>query len=251
MGGRTKASANMPVEISSRAHIKAVFFDAAGTLIKTVRKVGESYAEIAAKHGIDVSPGELNGRFHVAFHGAAPLAFPNVENSAIEALEHAWWKTLVRKVFEPWQPFEKFDEFFDELFGYFSRPQAWSLFPEVPDTLAALKDRGVTLAVISNFDSRLIGILDGLDARSWFEEIYVSSRVGHAKPDRRIFEAALHRHGLAAANAAHVGDSEENDLRGANAAGLRGILIDRAPSGASNGERRIADLRDVLKHLTD
>jgi putative hydrolase of the HAD superfamily len=241
----------MQFEISRETKIKAVFFDAAGTLIRTVRKVGESYAEIAAKHGINVSPAELNGRFHVAFNGASPLAFPKVAGSAIEALEHAWWKTLVRKVFEPWQPVENFDEFFDELFVYFSRPQAWSLFPEVLETLSALKERGVMLAVISNFDSRLIKILDGLGASNWFEEIYVSSRIGHAKPDRRIFEAALRQHGLAAENAAHVGDSEKNDLRGANAAGLRGILIDRASSEPSNGERRIADLRELLNHLRD
>ena len=241
----------MRPDSSGETTIKAVFFDAAGTLIKTVRKVGESYAAIAAKHGLEISPSELNGRFHIAFHGAAPLAFPHSESAAIDVLERQWWKTLVRKVFEPWEPFQRFDVFFDELFDYFSQPQAWSLFPEVSETVSALKDRRMALAVISNFDSRLIRILDGLGASAWFDEIYVSSRVGHAKPDRRIFEAALRRYGLAAANAAHVGDSEENDLRGADAAGLRGILIDRAGSGASNNGRRIADLREILRHLDD
>lgn len=228
--------------------IKAVFFDAAGTLIKPVRKVGESYSVIAAKHGVDVSAQEVNGRFHVTFGRAAPLAFPNAESSSIDRLERDWWRTLVRQVFEPWEPFERFDAFFDELFDYFSRPQAWSLFPEVLDTLTALKSRGMTLAVISNFDSRLITILNGLGASPWFEEIYVSSRVGHAKPDRRIFELALRNHGLNADNAAHVGDSEENDWRGANAAGLKGLLVDRGQS-PSRADGRISDLQQILDHL--
>lgn len=230
--------------------ITAVFFDAAGTLIKPVRKVGESYALVAAKHGVNVSPAQLNSRFHVAFDGAPPLAFPNAERSTIDSLERAWWKKLVRIVFEPWEPFEKFDAFFDELFDYFSQPQAWALFPEAVETLAALKQRGITLAVISNFDSRLINILIGLNADHWFEEIYVSSRVGHAKPDRRIFELALRNHGLNAKSAAHVGDSEENDWRGAKAAGLKGLLVDRSQT-PSRAEGRISDLQQILDHLED
>jgi putative hydrolase of the HAD superfamily len=229
--------------------IKAVFFDAAGTLIKPVRKVGESYAVIAAKHGVRVSPAELNGRFHVSFDGATPLAFPNAESSTIDALERKWWGKLVRKVFEPWEPFGQFDAFFDELFDYFSQPQAWTLFPDVVETLAALKQRGIILAVISNFDSRLINILNGLGTSEWLEEIYVSSRVGHAKPDRRIFETALRQHNLNAVNAAHIGDSEENDLRGANNAGLKGFLVDR--DAPSNDGTRIASLNEILQHLDD
>ncbi|MBM4261133.1 MAG: HAD-IA family hydrolase [Deltaproteobacteria bacterium] len=228
--------------------IKVVFFDAAGTLIKPVRKVGESYAVTAAKYGVQVAPAELNGRFQVTFGRAAPLAFPNADHSTIDQLERDWWKTLVRQVFEPWEPFERFDDFFDDLFDYFSQPQAWTLFPEVLETLSALKRRGMTLAVISNFDSRLIKILHGLDTTEWFEEIYVSSRVGYAKPDRRIFELALRNHGLNAENAAHVGDSEENDWRGANAAGLKGLLVDRSQN-PSRAEGRISDLQQILEHL--
>ena len=230
--------------------IQAVFFDAAGTLIKTVRKVGESYAAIAAKHGVNVSPAELNGRFHLTFGGAVPLAFPGADPSAIDALERRWWKTLVRRVFEPWEPFEQFDNFFDELFDYFSQPQAWTLFPEVLETLGALKERGLILDVISNFDSRLIRILHGLGAAEWFTEIIVSSRVGHAKPDRRIFQVALRKHGLVPAHAAHVGDSEENDLRGAKAAGLRGFLVDRGAESSSPAQGRIVDLKEILHLLT-
>ena len=229
--------------------IKAVFFDAAGTLIKPVRKVGESYATIAAKHDVQISPAELNGRFHVSFDGAAPLAFPGADPATIDTLERQWWKKLVRKVFEPWEPFKQFEPFFDELFDYFSQPHAWTLFPEVLETLATLKERGMALAVISNFDSRLIRILNGLGVAECFEEIIVSSRVGHAKPDRRIFEMALRQHGLAAANAAHVGDSEANDLRGARDAGLRGFLIDR--SVPSSDGARINSLKEMLHRLDD
>jgi putative hydrolase of the HAD superfamily len=231
--------------------IKAVFFDAAGTLIKPAKRVGESYAAIAAKHGKDVLASDVAERFRVCFDLAPRLAFPGVTESSLGALERDWWKQLVGRVFEPWTPFEKFDECFAELFAYFAEPGAWSLYPEVPETLSMLKERCLILGVISNFDSRLVRVLNGLGAGSSFEEIFVSSRVGYAKPDPRIFHAALHRHGLNPENAIHVGDSQTNDLHGANNAGLRGVLIDRG-NGTSPADRdRVTSLKAIVSMLDD
>jgi len=227
--------------------IKAIFFDAAGTLMKPNRSVGESYARFAAKYGVTVTPSELSGRFRVCFGQAPKLAFPGASSGTVLALERDWWRRLVGQVFEPWRPFEKFDEFFDELFAYFAEPGTWSLYPEVIDTLAALKQRGLHLSVISNFDSRLVPILDGLGVGPFFEQIFVSSRIGYAKPDPQIFQAALKHHGLKPEQSLHVGDSEVNDLHGACNAGLRGILVDRRErADASAGGERMTSLRSIL-----
>ena len=238
----------MRFEIPSEARTKAVYFDAAGTLIKPARRVGESYAAIAEKYGKTVTPSDLFARFRVCFEGAPRLAFPSAAADEIDRLERDWWRKLVTNVFEPFGPFDHFDDYFAELFDYFAEPNAWALFPEVLDTLAALKDRGVTLAVISNFDSRLVKILDGLGIGPWFADVFVSSRVGYAKPDRRIFDAALSRHGLLAEAAIHVGDSEANDLHGARNAGLKALLIDRKPASAASSDR-LMSLRQVVGHL--
>ena len=229
--------------------IQAVFFDAAGTLMKPVRSVGESYASLAARHGKQVAPTEIMARFRACFETAPRLAFPDAAAQDIEALERQWWKHLVTQVFEPWGRFEKFDAYFAELFDYFAQPTAWALYPEVAETLAALKQRGLILDVISNFDSRLVRIIDGLGAGAHFENIFVSSRIGYAKPDRRIFDAALRHHGLAAAQALHVGDSEIHDLDGARRAGLKGVLIDRRRN--SDAPDSIDNLRSILALLDD
>ena len=238
----------MESEFPSNARIKAVYFDAAGTLIKPARRVGESYAAIAEKYGKTVTPNDLFARFRVSFDGAPRLAFPDATADQIDQLERDWWRKLVGQVFAPFGRFDNFDDYFAELFDYFAEPGAWALFPEVLDTLAALKQRGVTLAVISNFDSRLVGILDGLGAGSWFADVFVSSRVGYAKPDRRIFEVALSRHGLLAQAAIHVGDSETNDLHGARSAGLKALLIDRKPANTASSDR-LMSLRQIVAHL--
>ena len=231
--------------------IKAVFFDAAGTLIKPARSVGESYAAIAAKHGKEVSSTNITERFRTCFNAAPRLAFPGATEDTVAALERDWWKSLVAQVFEPWSPFVRFEEYFAELFAYFASPNAWTLYPEVLETLTSLKERDLILDVISNFDSRLVRILDGLGAGAQFENIFVSSRVGYAKPDGRIFNAALSCHGLAPAQALHVGDSEINDLSGANQAGLKGILVERGKTSAAPASDRINSLRSILALLDD
>jgi len=231
--------------------IKAVFFDAAGTLIKPARSVGESYAAIAAKHGKEVSSTNITERFRTCFDAAPRLAFPSATEDTVAALERDWWKSLVAQVFEPWSPFVRFEEYFAELFAYFASPNAWTLYPEVLETLTSLKERDLVLDVISNFDSRLVRILDGLGAGAQFENIFVSSRVGYAKPDGRIFNAALSCHGLAPAQALHVGDSEINDLSGANQAGIKGILVERGKTSAAPASDRINSLRSILALLDD
>ena len=231
--------------------IKAIFFDAAGTLIKPARRVGETYAVLAQKYGVEPSAAEITERFRLCFHSAPPLAFPGTPATRIEDLERAWWKELVRRVFEPWDGFQRFDNYFAELFAYFAQPDAWALYPEVAETLPVLERRGLVLGVISNFDSRLIGILQGLGAAHWFEHIFVSSRVGYAKPDRQIFHTALERHSLEAGDALHVGDSEEKDLLGANRAGLKGVLVERNGAGNSNLSPRITSLKSIPSLLDE
>ena len=240
------ASLQLETVFQTGMTIKAIFFDAAGTLMKPSRSVGESYAAFAAKYGVNVTPSELSRRFRVCFGEAPRLAFPGASPETVAELERDWWKRVVAQVFAPWPPFEKFDDFFDELFGYFADPGAWSLYPEVPDTLAALQHRRLCSSVISNFDSRLVQILDGLGIGRFFDRVFVSSRTGYAKPDPQIFHLALKHHGLAPEQSLHVGDSELNDLQGATRAGLRGLLVDRRTAVDPSDHQRVSTLRSIL-----
>ena len=230
-------------------NIRAVFFDAAGTLFKPARRVGESYAIIAEKYGMDIAPSDLTERFRCCFEASPPLAFPGATLTQLAALERDWWKKLVWRVFEPWGRFERFDDCFTELFEYFAGATAWTLYPEVAATLTALKERGLILDVISNFDSRLHRILAGLGIADRFDEVFVSSAVGHAKPDARIFQAALQKHGLGPSQAAHIGDSETKDIRGAANIGLKAILVDRSHEPESHSLCRVKNLDEIFPLL--
>lgn len=229
--------------------LKAIFLDAAGTLIKTVRPVGESYASIAKKYGMEVSPEEIRERFRNCFALAPPLAFPGAQAEQLQDMERGWWKELVRRIFEPFGSFAHFEDYFSELFGYFSRVEAWSLYTETAETLLALRERGFILAVISNFDSRLFGILDGLGIAPCFDSVVISSRAGYAKPAPEIFHKALALYHLKADEALHIGDSPEKDAAGASDAGLTGVLLDRNGRAVLDSIPRVQNLRELLSFI--
>ena len=206
---------------------RAVFFDAAGTLIAVNGSVGGIYARLAQQHGKAVGVTDLEAGFGRAFAAAPPMAFPGAAAGDIPELEKKWWRDLVHQVFSSLGPFAAFDDYFDELYGFFAQPQAWRLYPDTQPALAALHTRGIRLGVISNFDSRLFGLLDGLGIAQFFDPVVISTRAGAAKPETAIFNQALAHHGLAPEHAVHVGDSYEMDVLGAQTAGLRPVLIDR------------------------
>ena len=107
--------------------LKAVFFDAAGTLFEAREPVGHTYARIARQHGLDAADGAVSTGFRRAFSSTPGLAFgPNRPAGEIRRLEREWWYELVRRSFEGLGEFDNFDAFFDELFAYFARTQGLS-----------------------------------------------------------------------------------------------------------------------------
>ena len=226
--------------------LKAIFFDAAGTLFNSTRPVGETYASFARRYGMEVSADEIKHRFHACYASMPPLAFPGSRAEQLQELERNWWKELVRRIFEPYGYFNRFDDYFLDLFTYFSKAESWSLYPETDDTLLSLKRRGLILVVISNFDSRVIGILKGLGIASRFDSIVISSRVGYAKPQPEIFHAALDLHGLKKEETLHIGDSLESDVQGAAQAGVRGVWLARDGETSPGDFPRVRDLKELL-----
>ncbi len=226
-----------------------VFFDAAGTLIEVRGSVGEIYGRVARRHGVEASPALIQSGFMRAFRGQPPMAFPvGTPPDRLRALEYDWWRRLAREVFAD-EAFPAFEAFFAEVFEYFRRAEAWYVFEDVLPTLSALRERGVRMAVISNFDSRLDDLLAEMGLREYFEAVHISTRLGAEKPDPAIFDAALRRHGIAPAEALHIGDRAEADLAGAEAAGIRGLLIDRKNGNAFPG--RLGRLEEALVYLND
>ncbi len=220
---------NLPRVISPKVVFpKVVFFDAGGTLFEPRGSVGAIYQSIAAGYGLQMDAVLLQQNFKQAFVWQPPLAFPiGLPNDELDRRERGWWRKLVADVFGATSQHLAFDEFFDEVYEYFTRAEAWRVFDDVLPALQGLRARGVRLAVISNFDSRLEKILATTELADYFDAVYYSTRCGAAKPDARIFQMVLQAEGVTAAEAWHVGDAIREDVEGANAAGIKAWLIDR------------------------
>lgn len=85
---------------------------------------------------------------------------------------------------------------------------------------------GIKLAVVSNSEGTVEAMLNDVGLGRHIETVVDSWVVGIAKPDPRIFHLALDRLGVAAHEAIMVGDIPVADIAGAQAAGIRAVLID-------------------------
>jgi putative hydrolase of the HAD superfamily len=119
-------------------------------------------------------------------------------------------------------------------------------YPEVPDVLARLRERGARLAVVSNWDVSLHDVLERTALRPLVDAVVISAEEGVAKPDPAIFRVALEQLGATTAGALHVGDSVEHDVAGARAAGIEAVLVARDGAEAPDGVRAIATLDELL-----
>lgn len=222
--------------------LKAVFFDAAGTLFRVRGTVGEIYWRLAQPYGLQATPEAIEQAFQEQFANAPALAFPNRTPEEIQALERRWWEKLMRLVFQEIGMFSRFNDYFNEVYEAFKGSEGWELYPESLEVLDRLKVKGRHIGIISNFDSRIHEVCLALKISPYLDSVTISSQTGWAKPSPEIFSRALKFHGLDSGDAVHVGDEVGDDVQGALAAGLRPVFLDRsnqeqAPPGVTKISR--------------
>jgi len=125
----------------------------------------------------------------------------------------------------------------------------------VIETLAAMRARGLHIGMVSNIDDdQLEHLLAVAGLRPHFDSLLSSEAAGSCKPHPAIFAEALRRAGCAAEEALFVGDTLQQDIAGANAMGMRSVLIwhrdDKPPAldavQPAHVIRRIPELLDLL-----
>jgi putative hydrolase of the HAD superfamily len=127
----------------------------------------------------------------------------------------------------------------------FGDPARWRAYADVAPAFGRLKRRGLRLGLISNWDNRLSGLIEGLGLGAQLDTIVSSADVGLHKPDPRIFELACERLGVKPEEAAHVGDHHYADIVGAQAIGMRPVLIDRRAETRSWRQGYVVTLDDL------
>jgi putative hydrolase of the HAD superfamily len=220
--------------------VRAIYFDAVGTLIHPEPSAAAVYAEVGRRHGSRLRREEIHRRFAAAF------AWQDVIDGAAqwhtsEARERRRWWSIVTQVLDD---VSNPAACFAELYDHFARPAAWRCDESAPTVIAELKRRGRILGLASNYDHRLHTVLAGLEPLGGIENVLVSAEVGWRKPARAFFEAICTQAGVGAHEVLYVGDDFDNDFTGAIGAGMEAVLLDAAPP--RKGIPMIARLEELL-----
>ena len=192
------------------ADLEAVTVDGFGTLVELESPV-VPLVQALSDRGVDRSPSEVERAFAAEAGHYRLHAHEGRDAETLAGLRRDCVAVFLRDLAAPVKPDEFVDAFLTALVF---RPA-----PGAEAALAAMRSRGLKLAVVSNWDCSLPERLEGLGLLEQFGAVVTSAEAGAPKPDPRVFRLALERLGAGAARALHVGD-EEADERGAVAAGM-------------------------------
>jgi putative hydrolase of the HAD superfamily len=198
--------------------IRAVTFDVGGTLIDPWPSVGHIYGAVAREFGLAPSEPEiLTAQFAAAWRAKVQFDYS----------PKAWAELVVRTFGGSPDQFGLGTAFFQRLYDKFTEVSVWHVYPDVRPALGLLRERGLRLGIISNWDLRLRPLLRNLSLDGLFHSIVVSAESGCQKPAPEIFRRAITELGVSADAALHVGDSRVEDLEGARGAGWQAALLRR------------------------
>lgn len=220
---------------------KWVAFDAVGTLIEPTPSVAVVYASIGNRYGAQLSEDEVRQRFHQLFSAR------QFDLETDEQTELNFWREIVVGVLADAGQNECC---FQELYAHFARPESWSVNADVVEMFEALQQRGIQIAVASNFDHRLHAVIDGYPELSPILHRHISAEIGWRKPSPAFFELLWKNCGCLPEEIMMVGDDLNNDVIAARNAGVASVHY--VPTIASSRiiedveVPRISALRDLL-----
>ena len=207
------------------APLRAVFLDVGDTLMRADPSWEHVYAVAFAEQGIEIDIEGLRDALRAAYHhggwGMEGGFQPDEETSFHRTVEIDQ-QAIAQLGLGPMP-----ESFFRRLSELFMLTSSWHIFPEVHETLNALKARGLILGVVSNWVWSLPELLHSLEMVSHLDFVVASARVGFEKPHAEIFQNALEQAGVPADQVIHVGDHIDADVLGARAVGISPVLIDR------------------------
>ncbi|HMF20099.1 MAG TPA: HAD family hydrolase, partial [Gemmataceae bacterium] len=174
--------------------VRAIFFDAVGTLFHPDPGAAAVYYEVGHRHGSKYEMEQIARRFKSAFQKEEDADRPGGLRTSEERERRRWQAIVAAVLGDVADP----EACFVELYEHFSRPNAWRLESEAPRILEELSRRGFALGMASNYDHRLRSVVAGFPGLSRLQHLVISSEVGWRKPAPQFFAAMCAATGLPA-----------------------------------------------------
>jgi putative hydrolase of the HAD superfamily len=222
------------------AGLRAIFFDAVGTLIFPEPSAAAVYFEVGRRFGSRLQLAEIGKRFRSAF-ASQEAQDREASLRTSEERELRRWRDIVGQVLDD---VDDPSACFAALFAHFARPEAWRVNADAALVLSELKRRGHVLGMASNYDSRLRRVVAGLPELAGIDHLIISSEVGWRKPAPEFYTAVCRAAGVPPEQIAHVGDDVDNDYRAACQAGLHAVLFD--PRATAGADKTVMYLQELL-----
>jgi putative hydrolase of the HAD superfamily len=218
----------------------AILLDALGTMVALEPPAPVLRGELAARFGLEITEAQAARAIgaEIAYYrahldeGRDQASLDSLRRRCAEVLRSALPGAGARLKLDPLVP-------------ALLASLRFRAFPDVRPALLAARTRGQRLVAVSNWDVSLGGVLGALGLAPLLDGVLTSAGAGARKPAPAIFEQALALARVSARDAIHVGDSLDEDIAGARAAGIDPVLIRRAGGAAEPGVRTISTLADL------
>jgi putative hydrolase of the HAD superfamily len=220
---------------------RAVFLDALGTLVRFEDPWPALTRLLRERHGVVVDEGDARLALVAEMRHYRQHCVNAGDQAALAALRLACARIVIAELGTPARELTP-----EQLVPTLLAALRFTAFTDVVPALERWRAAGKRLVVVSNWDISLHDVLQETGLTPLLDDVLSSAEVGHSKPDQAIFVAALERAGLHAGEVVHIGDSVEEDVAGARAAGIEAVLLRRleADPQAPDGVRVIASLRE-------
>jgi len=211
-----------------RQNVRVVFLDVGGTLAYPHPSFHGLVAQVCQSHGLAVQPEDAERAEPAVWARIAEREDVGRGFSVSADRSQAFWLFVYRAFLtELGHPEAAETDLPQRLLETFVRLESYRLYDDALPTLDALHGAGLSLGVISNWEEWLERLMVSLGIRDYFDFAVISGLAGHEKPDPEIFLAALSAADARPEETIHVGDSLRDDVAGAQAVGIRAILLDR------------------------
>ena len=223
--------------------LDCVLFDAGDTPLAPAPSFQGRFVAVAAAAGLPLEEAAVDAAIAEAVRA---VEWPS--DWTDPATQRSFWVGFYRQVLAALGHRDDGIRVADALFAAFSDPAGYRLFDDVRPALETLAARGVKLGVVSNFEPWLEDVLALQGVDHLFAAVAISGKLGVAKPDPEIFQAALKEAGAEPEATVHVGDQLVNDVAAARAVGITPVLIDRFGRHPDpDGAHRVEDLPGLVR----
>ncbi|MGE5617603.1 MAG: HAD-IA family hydrolase [Candidatus Woesearchaeota archaeon] len=222
---------------------RAILFDALGTLLALEPPAPRLCHELAERYAVRITEAEarLAMAAEIAFYrghldeGRDPDTLAALREACAAELRRALPEAARHRLPPP-----------GDLVETLLASLRFDAYPDAKPALRACRSAGMRLVVVSNWDVSLHSVLGNVGLSPCLDAILTAAEAGVRKPDPAIFVQALRLADVSAAEALHVGDSLDEDVAGARAAGIEPVLVSRGGLDPPTGLRSVTTLAQLV-----